>query len=129
MEIIRKWRPELISDKKWRESLYYGKPELETISKLKRLYKKTKKNFQSRLKEDKYWKHTNSFRKHKKSLQEVKDLYAKYFAEFILHPEMKTVSEQNKRLGGFSMRSSFVSLGIVPDVKGCLFIHDKYKDI
>ena len=129
MESIRKWRPELISDKKWRESLYYGKPELETISKLKRLYKKTKQNFQSRLKGDAYWKKTFAFKHQKKNLKEVKELYSKYFKEFLFHPELKTVEEQNKRLGGFSMRSSFVSLGVIPNVKGQLCIHKKYKDI
>jgi len=110
---IRAWNPDDISNKQWNKAtLYTGLFNETSIEKTKRLFMQAKQESLRRLRQRSIWKQT----------------YANAVMRFLQHPECsESVQTQNSLVGGFSMRSSLVSIGMIPDTKGKIFVHNKWK--
>jgi len=126
---IRAWNPDDISNKQWNKAtLYTGLFNETSIEKTKRLFMQAKQESLRRLRQRSIWKRTRAHRTYGTSIAEVKQTYANAVMRFLQHPECsESVQTQNSLVGGFSMRSSLVSIGMIPDTKGKIFVHNKWK--
>lgn len=78
-------------DVKWKETMYYGKflkeKHTHPLEATKQLFRRAKRACVKRMKETEVWKKTMAYRRHNKTLKEIKQLYSEMCERFQRYPE------------------------------------------